>query len=187
MDNLEKLQKIVLEQAEAKARQIDMYTQKLLRERYEQNKKTVDAQVAQTTTVAQQELKAELRQQLIQKRSEYRRQLLSTRQRYTDDIFQEVTKQLIAAKGSPIYAQYLHNSFKTAVEQLGGFDIIYAAPQDIEAVKKAIGQDNVLADNGIQIGGIIVQKGCRAINATFDEKLRQEREQFASNGIFSLQ
>lgn len=183
---LELLRKTVLEQAAAQAEEIEAKTQQIVREKYEQNKRETELEVSEKTTVAEQELKNKLQRQLAQKRGEYRKEVFRTRERYIDDIFADAAKELTALKNSAAYTAYLKRVYSAGCEQLQGCDCIYAAPEDVETVEKTLG-GQVVADNSIHIGGIIIEKNRRAVNATFDERLRIERVQFAANGIFSLQ
>lgn len=101
------------------------------------------------------------------------------RKELIEGFFGEIKSELAQFAKSDKYEEYLKRSLKSAEEALGKGCVIFAAPCDVDRVKR-LTDNEVRADNNIMIGGISAldeEKGLFA-ELTLDRALADEREEF---------
>lgn len=183
---LEILRKTVLEEANRRASEIEQETEQVIRKKYAQNQKELEKEVKNKTELTEQRLKLKLEKEFSQQSGNYRKEIFRTRERYIDDIFEKVIEELENIKNTDTYIHYLKASYHKAVLELGGYDKVYAKPSEVVSVKEYLGISSVYEDMSIKYGGIVIEYNNLVADCTFDFKLKNEREQFSINGIFSL-
>lgn len=101
------------------------------------------------------------------------------RKELIEDFFGEIQKELMDFAKSGEYEGYLKRSLEDAEKNLGKGCVIFAAPGDVDKVKK-LTKNEVRPDNNIIIGGISALDGEKGlfVELTLDRALSDEKEEF---------
>lgn len=101
------------------------------------------------------------------------------RKEIIDGLFEEIRAELAKYSESEAYDGYLKRAIAKAENEFGGDITIFAAPKDIDRVKR-LTKHEVRADGNIALGGISALRGDKGLFAdyTLDSALESEREAF---------
>lgn len=192
MDNRTKIQllkKNVTVLAEQEAAKIEESAKEIVKSRFLEEQQRLDQEVKELTQVRERELKDQMNRQLSQKTGAYRQDILKAREQYIDDIFQKVQTKLADFRNSPEYKEYLKKNILQAENEIGPILKVYVSESDLEILAECGfngGRFQAFADDSIRLGGLIIECQGKIVDSTFDAKLRSERKNFVSSGIFAI-
>lgn len=192
MDNRTKIQllkKNVTVLAEQEATKIEESAKEIVKSRFLEEQQRLDQEVKELTQVRERELKDQINRQLSQKTGAYRQDILKAREQYIDDIFQKVQTKLADFRNSPEYKEYLKKNILQAENEIGPILKVYVSEVDLELLAECgfnEGRFQISADDSIRLGGLIIECQGKIVDSTFDAKLRSERKNFVSSGIFTI-
>lgn len=185
MDNREKLELLrntVLAAAQRSAEETEAQTKKLIGDTVASEKKRLADEIAEIKTMSYDETRVRDEKDLIAKEAKLKKSFLVRREKYMNELFSDLEKELTEFRSTEKYGEYLKNAYESAVQEFGAPDLAYCMKDEKELVASVFPSLSVEEDDSVKLGGIIFRKGNLLLDFSFNSRLEKERSDFINSG-----
>lgn len=189
-DKIERFSEIINRNALAQCKKIEKQTEKFRKEQLKDLESKAKAELESRLEYEAQRITTQKGSRISTLVSESKKHLAEKREEITTGVFKKVEEQLEKFTESSAYPEFLKNSIKALVEEVGEGACIYARKADLELCRGlgVSGVAEIKESSKIKLGGVAASNAAGTVFAvdTLESRLEEQKEAFKQKADLSI-